>query len=102
MTYEEKRKLISAYRKQCGRCLVRRASEVHEIRPRSAGGKLIPTNQIPLCQYCHSLVHGEGWQNHHNELIKCQRKAQRMLNPKIEVGEIDTDLPCGEIELLGV
>lgn len=35
------------------------AADVHEIKPRSAGGKIVGddlTNYLPVCRYCHDMI----------------------------------------------
>ena len=56
----DKRKLMQLYNNRCGRCLVRPATGVHEIEPKSLRPTTWdePENQIPLCAECHELVQG--------------------------------------------
>lgn len=58
----------------CFHCLVRPAVALHELTPRSAGGKLEPDNQIPLCNQCHDEVQAD-WRKWHGTLEQDKYRA---------------------------
>ena len=58
----------------CWLCLIRRATDTHEIIPRSAGGKLEPDNQVLLCRQCHQDVQ-KHWKSHVDQLRAAQVRA---------------------------
>lgn len=74
------------YRGKCGYCLVRPASGVHEIIPRSAGGQKIEPNQIPLCSACHDKIQS-NWRAYVIPLHEAQARAKQMFGNEIEIGE---------------
>ena len=82
--------LHAKYNNMCARCMVSPSAHIHEILPRSAGGKLVEENQIPLCARCHEIVH-TNWKAHYNELIQYQERA-RQYNPEIKSGLLMEDL----------
>jgi 5-methylcytosine-specific restriction endonuclease McrA len=51
--------IAARYRGRCVVCL-RPASDVHEIVPRSQGGKVDLENSVTLCRECHTEVHETG------------------------------------------
>lgn len=82
--------LIEKYHGRCGRCLIRTADGVHEIVPRSAGGKCTEPNQIPLCAACHTLVQ-DDWQTYQDELYRAQARANQMFG----------NIACGGNDVVG-
>ena len=54
-----KKQILKLYRYKCIRD--RRPTEVlHEIKPRSLGGKVSFDNSVPLCAECHEWAHRVG------------------------------------------
>jgi DNA-binding NarL/FixJ family response regulator len=52
------------------------ASHRHHIVPRSVGGTDRPSNLAPVCEACHSLIHGRGFVDHKRLSIEGQARAR--------------------------
>lgn len=78
MTPDEARLLVlEAFRYKCGLldCLSDYGPQVHEIKPRSHGGELLPYNQIVLCAEHHQRVHSEGAIRWTARLLEAQERT---------------------------
>ena len=77
MLYATKRrnlvKRLLAERPICQRCLSDRSQDIHELKSRSRGGKIVDDidNLVALCRKCHTWVtqnpkqaHEQGWLKH--------------------------------------
>ena len=69
-----KRLILKKYRYKC--IFDRRHTEVlHEIKPRSLGGKISFENSVPLCDKCHDWAHRVG-SKIANPVLKRKRKQR--------------------------
>lgn len=83
--------IFEKYHFLCGWCLENAASSVHEIIPRSAGGKLTEDNQIPLCARHHAMIQAD-WRAYVDGLYNAQARAKRIINQSIVVGGSHDDI----------
>ena len=68
------------FRGRCGNCLLALATEVHEIRPRSAGRKSLRlVNMLPVCRTCHQLIHQRSNRKTEKELLERRELALSIL-----------------------
>ena len=79
--------IFEKYRYKCGYCLTQWAAGVHEIIPRSAGGKRVESNQIPLCKGCHEMIQA-NWRDYVDTLYAAQARAKRLFGTDIEIGGV--------------
>jgi hypothetical protein len=77
--------LFALYENRCGHCLAKRATDRHEIEPRSSRPTDWDdeTNEIPLCRTCHVLVQAD-WRKWYDILKQDQVRAARLFGWKEE------------------
>ena len=75
-----KNQILKKYRYKC--IIDRKHTEVlHEIKPRSVGGKVSFENSVPLCAKCHDWAHGVGTVR--SATILRQKQEQRLLEYEV-------------------
>lgn len=65
----------------CMLCLGQKATDTHEILPRSKGGSLCKENQVRLCRSCHMKIHNEGTSKWHDRLLLAKQYYEEVFTP---------------------